>query len=263
MEYKCRLLSQGESQTGEATDQGQIPIRSFDPSPAGSTELKGCCDCFAALAHRLAQPMTALRGGIELALAGKHCEAEYRAALEQSLQLADTMAQMIVSLRNLGESCAPGGPPRAVELDIAATEVITELEALAQSRDLRLQLRTVGKAQAYANPERLRDVFQSLLAWAIDNSAGGGVLEVEITAEEGESHVVLFPPRIDVQYLQVKILQDLASPGQLFSHAAKNGALGWVITQRLVNGLGGRLEILSDGTAAKGICMYLPSVPAT
>ena len=71
-----------------------------------------CRECLAATAHRLAQPATALRGGIELGLLGKHSVAEYRAILEQSLELADNMAQLIVSLRDLGESSAPAGSPR-------------------------------------------------------------------------------------------------------------------------------------------------------
>ena len=76
------------------------------------------------MAHRLAQPMTALRGGIELGLMGKRTVADYRALLEQSLQLADSMVQMIVSLRDLGESSAPSGTPQRMHLEATVTEVL-------------------------------------------------------------------------------------------------------------------------------------------
>ena len=213
------------------------------------------------MAHRLAQPMTALRGGIELGLMGKRSAADYRSLLEQSLQLADNMAQLIVSLRDLGESGAPGGPPQCVLLEATATEVLAEMEGLAQSRELRLQLKAEGAVKVCANPERLREALQSLLAWVIQNSAGGGVIAMELSASEGEARVFLSPPRLDLQYLQIKVLEDITNPGLLFSHAAKNGALGWAINQRLLDGLGGRLEILTDGPDAGCIRVRFPLAP--
>ncbi len=215
------------------------------------------------MAHRLAQPMTALRGGIELGLMGKHSEANYRSLLEQSLQLADSMAQLIISLRDLGESSAPGGTPQCVLLESTATEVLAEMEGLAQSRELRLQLHAEGAVKVCANPERLREALQSLLAWVIQNSAGGGVIAVELAASEGEARIFLSPPRLDLQYLQIKVLEDITNPGLLFSHAAKNGALGWVINQRHMDGVGGKLEILTDGPEAGCIRLRFPLAPAS
>jgi C4-dicarboxylate-specific signal transduction histidine kinase len=207
--------------------------------------------------------MTALRGGIELGLMGKHSTADYRSLLERSLELADTMAQLIVSIRDLGESGAPGGPPEPVLLEAAASEVLGELEGLAEFRELHLQLKTEGAVKVFADPVRLREVFMSLLAWVMQNSAGGTVVAVDISAAEGEARVVLSPSRQDLQYLQVKILEDITSPGLLFSHAAKNGALGWIINLRLVEGLGGKLEILNDGSETGCIRARFPLAPAT
>ena len=222
---------------------GSPPAPGPAPGCASAVSCKApesCRECLAAVAHRLAQPMTALRGGIELGLMGKRSAADYRFLLEQSLQLADNMAQLIISLRDLGESGAPGAPPQYVLLERTATEVLAEMEGLAQSRELRLQLEAEGEVKVCANPERLREALQSLLAWVIQNSAGGGVLAVELSASEGEARVLLSPPRLDLQYLQIKVLEDITTPGLLFSHAAKNGALGWAINQRLLGGLGGK-----------------------
>ena len=68
------------------------------------------------LAHRLAQPMTALRGGIELGLMGKRSAADYRSLLEQSLQLADNMAQIDRFPARSWRVGAPGGPSQYVVL---------------------------------------------------------------------------------------------------------------------------------------------------
>jgi signal transduction histidine kinase len=207
--------------------------------------------------------MTALRGGLELGLLGKRSAADYRASLEQSLQLADSMAHMIVSLRDLGESGAPGGPPQWVLLEEIATEVLAEMECWAQSHELRLQLNAAGAVKVCANPERLREALQNLLVWVIQNSASGGVITVDLSAAEGEARVLLSPPRLDWQYLQVKVLEDITNPGLLFSYAAKNGALGWAINQRLLDGLGGKLEILTEGRDAGCIRVGFPLAPAS
>jgi signal transduction histidine kinase len=161
------------------------------------------------MAHRLAQPMTALRGGIELGLMGKRTAADYRSLLEQSLQLADNMVQMIVSLRDLGESGAPGGPPQCVLLDATARKSWQKWRSGAIP-DLRLQFSAQGEARVCANPERLREALQSLLAWVIQNSAGGGVIAMELSASEGKP-VFLSPPRLDLQYLQIKVLEDITT----------------------------------------------------
>jgi len=275
MEDKNHLLSQGkppgEKEAGISKNPFCSPdhpitrppdlfTRSPDLSPP-SPDSTHCRDCLAAMAHRLAQPMTALRGGIELGLMGKRSVADYRALLEQSLELADSMAQLIVSMRDLGESGAPRGPSECVFLEATAAEVLLEMEGLAESRELRLQLKAEGAMKVCANPQRLREALQSLLAWVIQNSAGGGIIALELSASEGEGHLFVSPPRLDLQYLQIKAFEDVTNPGLLFSHAAKNGALGWAINRRLLDGLGGKLEILPDGPTAGGIRVRLPLAP--
>ncbi len=222
-----------------------------------------CRECLGAMAHRLAQPMTALRGCIELGLMGKRSAADYRSVLEQSLQLADNLTHLIVSLRDLGESSAPGGAPQCVLLNATATEVLAEMEGLAQCRDLHLQLHAEEEARICADPERLREALQSLLAWIIQNCAGQGVIAMELSAPEGEARIFLSPPRLDLQYLQIKVLEDITTPGLLFSHAAKNGALGWAINHRQWEGLGGRLEILTEGPDAGCVRVSFPSALGT
>ena len=226
-----------------------------------TTDSQRCRECVGALAHRMAQPMTALRGGIELGLMGKRTVADYRALLEQSLLLADTMVQMIVSLRELGESGAPGGARESVSLPAALNEILAEMEGLAQSRDLRLELSAEAETLVDADPQGLRDALQNLLAWVIQNCACGGAITVKTSVAEGRARVHISPPRLDLQYLQIKMLDDIASPGLLFSHATQHGALGWAINQRLLDGLGGKLEMQPEGPAAGGISVILPLAP--
>jgi light-regulated signal transduction histidine kinase (bacteriophytochrome) len=250
----------------ETSGAGNAPPPTLVPvdTPASCQATPGWCrECLAAMAHRLAQPATALRGGIELALLGKRSVAEYRAMLEQSLELADSMAQLIVSLRDLGESSAPTGSPQDVTLEQMVREVEGELQALAEPRAIRFQITTEGATKVRLNPDRLRETFQNLFAWIIQNSAGGDVLEVEIFTSEGEACVALVPSRMDLQYMQIRMFEDIPNPGLLFSHATKIGVLGWAIIQRLVDSLGGRIEILAEGPSAGCIRLRFPLGPTT
>jgi phosphoglycerate-specific signal transduction histidine kinase len=227
-----------------------------------STDSERCRECLGAMAHRLAQPMTALRGSMELGLMGKRTVADYRALLEQALQLADSMVQTIVSLRDLGESSAPGGTSQSVRLESTVTEALAEMESLAQAQNLRLQLDAEGATEIYVDPLRLREALLSLLAWIIQNSAGGGAIAVRLSVADGAAQVLLSPPRLDLQYLQIKMLEDITTPGVLFSQASKNGTLGWAIHQRLLDGLGGKLEMLTAGPDTGCICISFPVATA-
>lgn len=234
-----------------------VPCPSIEPTP------NNCRECLAAIAHRLAQCTTALRGGIELALLGKHSGAEYVSILEESLQLADQMVQMIVSIRDLGESGSPAGPPESVALDPVVREVQRELREWADARDVRFRLSSMGTTQVSVNPGRLREAIQNLLAWVIANSAGGDFIESEISSSKGEVYLSLTLPRMDFQYLQIKVLEDIANPGLLFSQAAKGATMGWAINRRLIDGLGGKLEIVNEGVNTACIRVRLPAIPAT
>jgi signal transduction histidine kinase len=207
--------------------------------------------------------MTALRGALELGLLGKRSVAEYRSALEQSLQLADQMVQLIVCLRDLGESGAGGGPAQCLVLADTVKEACAEMERLAESRELHLQLQAEGAPQVCLNPLRLREALQSLLAWVIQNSASGGAIQLRLSASEEEAYLFLAPECIDWQYLQIKVLEDITNPGLLFSHAARHGTLGWAINQRLVQGLGGKLEILTVGPDSGCLRVCFPVAPAS
>ncbi len=259
-ELTCGLAGTETPEAGNPATPALVPAG--PPASYQATPTR-CRECLAATAHRLAQTATALRGGIELGLLGKHSVAEYRAILEQSLELADNMAQLIVSLRDLGESSAPAGSPQEVTLEQMVREVQGEVQAVAETREIRFQVTTEGSTKVCLNPDRLREAFQNLFAWVIQNSAGGDVLDVEISTSEGEARVALVPPRMDLQYMQIRMLEDIANPGLLFSHATKNGVLGWAINQRIVDGLGGRIEIVTDGPGAGCIRMRLPLAPTT
>ena len=207
---------------------------------------ENCRDCLGALAHRLAQTATALRGALELGLLTKRSANEYQTILTESLELADRMVQLIISLRDLAESNAPPGSSVNVALDPLVREVLEDLRGLAEARDIRIEVPGPIDVEVTTNPQRLREALQSLLAWVIQHASCGGILKIDLTNAGAAALVSIVPPRLDMQYLQIKMLEDLANPGVLFAHAAQSGTLGWAINRRFIEGLGGSLEIAAE-----------------
>jgi hypothetical protein len=261
---------------GEGTTKPEDPLsldrRDGAPSPSPASESKPanrlpdpsvCRACLGATAHRLSQPITALRGGMELGLRDWRYVADYRQLLEQSMGLVDQMAQSIISLRDLGESRAPSGPAQEIGLEPMVKEVIAELDGLATLRHLRLEVQSDGLTKAYANPERLRQSLQSVLAWAIHNAVGEGIITAKVGTSEGDAQLVISSVSVTWRPLLLDKTQDEEPPGVLFSHAAKHGAMEWVINGALLKTLGGRLDLPVEGPDARSIRARFPSKPGS
>jgi hypothetical protein len=148
-----------------------------------------------------------------------------------------------------------------VDLDAITREVQEELRELADSRGINLQLAPGPCAKVSLSPGQLREALQDLFAWIIQNSAGRGAIETEISVVDVEARVSVVPSRLDWQYLQIKALEDCAAPGLLFAQAAKSEVLRWAVNKRLIESLGGRLEIVTEGSGAGCIRVRFPVAP--
>jgi hypothetical protein len=238
-------------------------MRTLEHGSPQLPEPEVCRECLGSMTHRLVQPITALRGGIELGLMAQRSAADYRQLLEQSMQLTDDIAQLVVQLRDLGEARAPGGAPQTVDLDSTVAEVAGELETIAHVRGLHLQLRVKQAAAICADPMRLRETMQSLFTWTLQNSANGATITVEVSVSGPEAILALSLPRWNLKHPPMEMPEGLVTPGQLFSRAAKSGNLGWVINQRLLAGLGAKAEITSEGSEGGSIRVRFPLAPGS
>jgi len=201
-----------------------------------------CRECLEALAHRLSQPLTALRGSMELALLGVRSAADYRAALEQSFQLAEYMVQLIRSLRDLAESTAPSGVSERVSLDKLVRAVVEELRGLAESRGLEMALTLSREVSVWGDPGRVREAVLRVVHGTIHRSPEGGTIRISLATSDGSALLTLFDPRPGAPVGETGAWSEVSNPGVLFSEAAKGSSLEWAITHRWVEALGGALQ---------------------
>jgi hypothetical protein len=256
LEDEPKTRHRGQNPAGQTVQPP--PVRGF----RAQIDSPICRECLGAIAHRLAQPMTALRGSIELGLMGKRTAEDYRSILEQTLLLADNMVKVIVALRDRGDSVAPSGPTGRVNLKSAMEEALAEVKSSAQVKGLHFSFEASQPLDADVSPLRLREALRSLMTWILQNTAGDGAIAVKLSFADGTARICIAPPRLDLQYLQIKMLDAISTPGVLISQASNTGSLDWSLHQSAFDDLGGKLDVLMEGHDPMAICINLPIATA-
>jgi signal transduction histidine kinase len=190
---------------------------------------------------------------MELALWGERSAAEYRAALEQSLDLADHLVRWIASLRDLAESAAPCGALERVALGELVRAAVEELRPLAESRQVEITFGGSEEVCVQAHPERLREAIFRTLHNALQASPEGGAVRVALSASEGMASLAVFDQRPAARLGELESWREASTLGHVFLEAAKARNLEWAIAQRLVEAMGGTMQV--ENNAAQDCCL--------
>jgi len=218
--------------------------RPADPAPGTPDPGAGLCgDCLVALAHRLAQPLTALRGSLELGLRFARTPEDCRAALEQAIEQTDVLVHLLEALRDLGASCAPEGPLELVRLEELIAEVGEEWRALQPDPAVEIVLDSRHPAPIRALPQRLREGLLRLLqALAREPGQLGGAIRLASSADGGQGCLTIADERPSASPQPPAGAARCRTPGEEFAAAAKAGRLEWAIARRLLECAGGVVE---------------------
>ncbi len=215
-------------------------------------DAQGTADGLPDVIHRLSQPLTALRGSLELALMTECSPAEYRVALKAAHEQADRMAGLLESLRELAESEDPGNLKECVLLGSLIKEATEHLLPLAESRGLSMTFGAGVDLYVRGNLTRLRLAVFKIIYQAIQRSPELGTVRVELSASQGDACLAVVD---EGQPAEPATLDSLAGPsslGHLFSEALKRGTLEWVVAKKIFEAQGGAVQIVN--AAGRGCC---------
>jgi signal transduction histidine kinase len=132
------------------------------------------------LVHRLTQPITALRGLLEVSLMGELNAANCRQTLEEALDQAERASEVLDQMKEIVESAAASGGLRHVSWAETLGQAVISLQPLAAARQVSVVMELQETTLVRANPERLSLATRQCLAMAIECSPMGGSVRINL-----------------------------------------------------------------------------------
>ncbi len=220
------------------------------------------------LAHELRNPLSALRAKLEFGLL-QDPELQHR-ALEAGVVVTRRMQSMINGLLTLTRIEAGQETPAVRRADVVALlrEAWTSVDALAHSREMRVEWRLPASLELTTSPTHLALVFANLLDNAIAHGARGGTIEVEVGERDGAIALRIANPFESA--VRAAAAPGEGGPRESFEplwrrDPARSGddhcGLGLALCDRVVRLLGGRLEVRQT-EARFEVDVELPVAPA-
>ncbi len=250
---------------GGAHGQGEVPTEVEGSCPSSEPVVRQgdgmperCGECLRSLTHRLSQPMTALRGIIELILLSERTAGEYRGALEQSLEQTDGIIQLIISLREFAESTAAPGFQEHVLFGELAQQIQEELHELAVSAGVQTEFEGTSGLYVLTDPDLLRQVLLKIYESIIRSTPPGGSILFNVLQTDGRACLRIHASGSKPLPREVLRECETLTPGAIFSQGAKANGLGWIIQKRSVEALGGTLEITSNHSQTLSLRICFP-----
>jgi len=137
-------------------------------------------------AHELRSPLTALKGGLEVALRTERTPEEYRQALRSALEDVERLIQLAEDLLLLSRSRAgPEGAADRVELGPLVLDVFDVGLRLAAGRSVSIRAGEITPLVARGDALGLRRALTNLVDNAVKYTPAGGTVEVSL-AKDGE-----------------------------------------------------------------------------
>ena len=211
------------------------------------------------IAHLLSQPLTALRGSLELSLLTAQEPTELRLAVQETLEQAEEMVRLVSLLRELAEAENGAGEAEPVWVGELAAEAVEDLRLLAESREVRLELYPAEDGQAWVPRARFQQALVKIMYCAIQREPRGGTVHIKLL-RTGEHSCVEIRSHKGAPALPPCGPQTTLNPVIPGLDALKESSgLEWLIATRLIYGMGG--TVLADGPLPRAghcrICLPL------
>ena len=210
-------------------------------------------------AHELRTPLTALISEAQITLARERAVSDYKEALGASLDIAQQMRRLTDSLLELARLDAGQERLTRQKIDLSAVveDCVKQAIPVANPRQLQF-LCDFAPAEAFADPERMKQVVTNLLTNAIHYNRDGGKIRVTTSVE---AHAVFLTVADTGRGISEA---DLPHVFERFYRADKSRSsgglgLGLAITKAIVTAHGGTIEVASEKNVGTKVSVRLPS----
>jgi two-component system phosphate regulon sensor histidine kinase PhoR len=217
------------------------------------------------VSHELRTPLTLIKGYVETLLDGAKDDPSvaerFLRIVEKHTARLGLLIEDLLTLAHL-ESGELTVQPRALPLHEAAEEALDVLKEPAAQKEILLINEVPAETAAYADPERLQQVFFNLIENAIKYSPPRSTVRVAATpgAESVEIHVSDDGPGIPVE-AQERIFERFFRLDQARSREAGGTGLGLSIVKHILQRHGGKVWVNSKLGQGSTFCFTLPNEP--
>jgi len=252
-------LARKAKQQGRKRKPRTGAVASVRPTQPASATAQPCDrSCLASVAHLLSQPLTTLRGSLELSLLTAQEPAELRLAAEEALVQAEEMVRLVTLLRELADAETGVVEKELFWLGKLAAEVLEDLGPLAGSREISLELNKADDLQVWAQRARLRQAFLKIMYRTIQREPGRRTVQIELL-RAGEQACLEVRTDGAADALRASGWRvELYPVAPAFDAVKESTSLEWLIAVQIIRTMGG--TILSDGPPASAhyYRIYLP-----
>ena len=213
-------------------------------------KLKLISELAASVAHEVRNPLTVVRGFIQLMREdGNVTSREYMELVLSELDRAEYIISDYLSLaKPQAETSGKVG------MAVTVTDVTALISSYAVIHKVEIQVNTEAGLYVCGNDVRIKQALLNLIKNAIESMPHGGILEIE--ARRSMDYVVI-AIKDQGEGMTAAQIEKVGFP--FYSTKEKGTGLGLMITSRIVEAMGGRLEFQSE--AGKGTCVkvFLPA----
>ena len=217
------------------------------------------------LSHALSQPLTALRGSVELTLMEPRTGTEYRKCLEEALEQADRLVGVLRSVRHLVDMEGPGGVKERVSLGAIVEEITEDLRPVAESGSIDLSFQKEVDSYVLGDAQRLRQAIFNLIANALQSCREGKAVQVSLSCSSDQACLAVSDegpgfPSHELPYLFEPFRR--IPPGGKPSKVGDEATLNLAVANRIVQAVGGRMHVESEPGRGSCFRIFLPQAPA-
>jgi signal transduction histidine kinase len=207
------------------------------------------------LTHALSQPLTSLRGSLEVALIGEMDENECRKVLKQSLEETNRVAEVLATLREALEAEDPGDNFQPASWNLLVTRALEAVEPAAREKGLRFVLEPVVEVYVNVNPPRVDAALSELFRQVTRRGVPDCAIRIRLSVQKRTASLSVYGEGLQRDAAAPEEKTPTPAPA---TRAMEKTQLDWWILRRTIEGQGGWLEI--EKIPPRGFCyrIYFP-----
>jgi signal transduction histidine kinase len=215
------------------------------------------------VSHDLRTPLTHLRGGAELALAGEPDLERYREALADCVEETDRVLVMLNTLMDISEAESGAMPLRRERFDLrdAAARAVDLYRDVADAKEVALDAHLEREVPVFADRVRLEQVAANLIDNAVKYTSNGGRVVVEVDDENGDARMRVRDTGVGIAPSELPRIWDRLFRGDR-SRTERGLGLGLSLVKAVVEAHGGAVSVDSDIGQGSTFTVVLPAAHA-